>query len=100
MSSNVFVNWDHSGLPDTVSGYNIYYGPSNHYYTNFVTVGYVTNVVISNIPTPAYFSGKTIAPDGSESAFGNEIRSTPIPANTLPSMVRDFSISKVAVTIY
>jgi len=36
--------------PDaTVTGYNIYYGGVSHQYTNTVSVGNVTNVVISGL---------------------------------------------------
>jgi len=61
--------------PDaTVTGYNIYYGGVSHQYTNTVSVGNVTNVVISGLleNTPYFFAAKAYDSAGDQSDFSNE----------------------------
>jgi hypothetical protein len=76
-TNKVTLAWDRS--PDaSVVGYKIYFGPAPSSYTNSVTVGNVTNTVISNlVATVTYFFAAT-AYDGSEleSAFSNEVQYT------------------------
>jgi hypothetical protein len=95
LASSITVNWNPIGTTNTVRGYKIYYGPSSHNYTNFVTTGYVTNTVISNLPpnTLLFFAGTTIGDYGLETTFGNEIsKTTNLITNGLPSMVKDFTL--------
>jgi len=104
LSSDLKIQWTHGGNNHNVSGYNIYYGPSSRNYTNYVTTGYVTNTIITNLPsnTPIFFSGTTLGFNNLETDFGNELEVT-IPSaltNGLPSSVKDFAIMKVERTIY
>jgi hypothetical protein len=103
ISSDVFVTWEHGGTTNSVIGYQIHYGTQVGNYTNFVTVGYVTNVTITNLQpnTTFYFSGKTIGNDNSVTDFGNELFvSTISGTNTLPSAVKDFVVTRVERNIY
>jgi hypothetical protein len=107
ISSDVTVSWKHGGTTNTVVGYNIYYGNSTRNYTNFITTGYVTNVVISNLPpnTTFYFAGTTIGVSNSETQIGNELQfvttsDTISNTNKLPSEVKNFTLTKVVQTTY
>ena len=98
MSSDVIVMWDHAGNTNTISGYHIFYGPASRTYTNSVMVGYITNAIITNIPNNVtiYYSGKTVAPDGEETDFGNELQFIAVSStNSLPSQVKDFRLTKM-----
>ncbi len=57
-----------------VAGYRIYYGTVSQNYTNVVTVGNVTNTVISGLAdaTTFFFAATTTDAAGDESAFSNE----------------------------
>ena len=92
-TNKVTLAWDPS--PDgSVVGYKLYLGPTSGGYTNSVTVGNVTNAVISNlVATATYFFAAT-AYDGSglESAFSNEVQYTvpTPPTNTPPAPPQNF----------
>ena len=103
LPADVKIGWNHMGTLDEIVGYSIYYGPSSKNYTNHITTGYVTNTVISNLPpnTPSFFSGTTLGHPNLETEFGNEIQFNPMPPiNALPTMVKDFRLTKVEKTIY
>lgn len=69
-SQSVQLNWSPSASPDVV-GYNIYYGGTTGDYTNEVSVGNTTNVIVSGLidNTTYFFAAKTINSDGLESAY-------------------------------
>jgi hypothetical protein len=102
--SDVNIGWNHTGTPEEVVGYSIYYGPSSRTYTNYVSFGYVTNATISNLPPNSviFFSGISHGPYNTETGFGNEIQSSPAPTptNQLPSAVKDFVVTSIIKTIY
>ncbi len=67
------LTWNAS--PDAnVTGYNIYFGSASHQYTNTVSVGNVTNTLVSGLleNTPYFFAAKSVNDDGVESDFSNE----------------------------
>jgi hypothetical protein len=67
------LSWNPSG--DTnVAGYRVYYGGASQSYTNSVTVGNVTNTVISGLVDGCtyYFAAKSYDSAGNESEFSNE----------------------------
>jgi hypothetical protein len=57
-----------------VTGYNIYYGSASHQYTNIVSAGNSTSVVISGLleNTPYFFAAKAYDSAGDQSDFSNE----------------------------
>ena len=73
--------WNPS-LSPTVAGYNIYYGPASGSYTNMVTVGNVTNGVLSGLVTGQtyYIAATSYDNSGNQSPFSEEI------SNTIPFM--------------
>lgn len=102
-SSDVKITWEHGGSSNTVMGYNFYYGPSNRLYTNVVSTGYVTNMILTNVPLngPVFISGTTIGFDNLETEYGNEVQVTILPiTNNLPSAVKDFVLTRLEKTIY
>lgn len=102
-SADINIGWDPVGTTNTASGYNIYYGYASKTYTNVVHVGYVTNVVISNLSSnkTIFFSGTTIGANGVETVMGNEVQYVPtVVTNQLPSAVKDFTLVTVTKIIY
>jgi len=65
--------WTASSDPN-VAGYNIYYGSTSHQYTNMVSVGAVTNAVITGLVenTTYFFAAKACNSAGNQSDFSNE----------------------------
>jgi hypothetical protein len=97
-SSDVKVTWTPIDTTNNVAGYGIYYGPSSRNYTNSITTGYVTSLIVSNLPpnTTLFFSGVTYGYNGLQTDFGNEVQVTTLSTtNGLPSAVKDFTITKV-----
>lgn len=72
-AQSVTLAWNPSTNTD-VAGYNIYYGSASGTYTNTVSVGNVTNAVVSGLVegTIYYFAAKTVSSSGVESGFSNE----------------------------
>jgi hypothetical protein len=70
---SVPLTWNASNDPNVI-GYRIYYGGASGYYTNSVTVGNVTNTVITGLQdnTTYYFAAKGYDSAGDESDFSNE----------------------------
>ena len=70
---SVELSWKPSAN-SAVTGYNIYYGGASRQYTNSVSAGNVTNVVISGLAanTPYFFAATSHDGNGNESAFSNE----------------------------
>jgi hypothetical protein len=72
-SMSASLNWQAS--PDaTVTGYQVCFGGASQRYTNSITVGAVTNVLITglNENTTYYFAAKSVNGAGLESEFSNE----------------------------
>ncbi len=67
------LSWSPSADPN-IAGYNIYYGGASHQYTNSVSVGLVTNILIAGLTENKtyYFAAKAVANSGAESDFSNE----------------------------
>jgi hypothetical protein len=64
-------------IPSTdpaVTGYNIHYGSTSHQYTNFITVGLVTNTAIPGLVenTTYYFAATSHDSAGNQSGYSNE----------------------------
>lgn len=100
-TQSVALNWNPSTGPN-VAGYRIYYGPASHTYNNAITVGRVTNAIISGLVEGRtyYFGAKTVTVAGVESGFSNET-SYSVPAavaNTRPTLnpIASVSISQNA----
>ncbi|HEV2207308.1 MAG TPA: fibronectin type III domain-containing protein [Verrucomicrobiae bacterium] len=76
--ASVMLGWNHSA-GSGVGGYNIYYGPASGTYTNMVSVGYVTNGVVTNLLRGAryYFAATSLSTNGLESVYSNEVNYTP-----------------------
>lgn len=94
-TNRVTLRWDRS--PDvSVTGYKIYLGPTSAGYTNSVTVGNVTNAVISNLvaTTTYFFAATAYESSGLESDFSNEtiytVPSPTAPTNTPPAILQNF----------
>ena len=70
---SVNLTWDPS-TSTNIMGYNIYYGTASGAYTKSVSVGNVTNAVISGLVdgTTYYFAATAYDNTGSESDFSNE----------------------------
>lgn len=69
-----------------LTGYNVYYGPASHIYTNMTSVGNVTNATISGLVGGGtyYFAATARSTAGLESGYSAEISySAPI---TLPAV--------------
>lgn len=96
-SSDVKLNVSHNGSSNDTAGFSIYYGPSSRNYTNFQRFGYMTNVVVTNLPADStlFFSGRAIDFNNYESDLGNEVQvATITPTNSLPSAVKDFRLMR------
>jgi hypothetical protein len=81
-SCSVNLAWNPSPSTNIV-GYDVYYGSASGNYTNSVLVGNVTANMVSGLASgsPYYFAITTVAADGQESAFSDEINYVPgIPA--------------------
>lgn len=67
------VSWQPSPSINAV-GYRIYYGTASGVYTNFITVGNVTNALVSGLAdaTTYYFAGRAVDADGFESSLSPE----------------------------
>ena len=67
------LSWNPSSDTNVI-GYRIYYGPACQSYTNSVTVGNVTNAVITGLADGCtyYFAAKSYDSAGNESEFSNE----------------------------
>ena len=80
-TQSVTLVWNPSA--DTnVAGYRIYYGTVSQNYTNVVSVGNVTNAVISGLAdaTTFFFAATTADAAGDESAYSNEASFSTAPA--------------------
>ena len=88
------LSW--SASPDaSVTGYNIYFGGASHEYTNSISVGNVSSIVISGLleNMPYFFAAKAHNSVGDESDFSNEamfagLTTTPdsvLGLNTIPN---------------
>ena len=90
-SQNVMLTWNLSSNPN-VAGYNIYYGTQSQVYTNIISVGNVTNTVISNLVagTTYYFSATTFDKLSNHSGYSPEAMFTipwpVIPTNRPPTL--------------
>jgi Fibronectin type III domain len=71
---SVTLGWQQTADPNAV-GYNIYYGPATHDYTNMISVGNVTSVTIGGLVEGAtyYFAATTYNAQGQESGFSSEV---------------------------
>lgn len=69
-SQSVQLDWSPSSSPDIV-GYNIYYGDASGDYTNQISVGDQTNLIVSGLSggTTYYFAAKAVNGAGMESGF-------------------------------
>jgi hypothetical protein len=69
----VALSWDPSTDP-SVTGYNIYYGPSSRGYTNILTTGASTSTTVSNLAAGVtyFFAATTYTVDGLESDYSAE----------------------------
>jgi len=76
-AQSVTLAWDQSTDP-IVAGYNIHYGGASQTYTNEVSVGLMTNAVISGLVDGAtyYFAATAYTSLGVESPFSNEVSYT------------------------
>src|ERR1044071_3011153 len=72
-ASSVTLAWDPS-VSGGVTGYNIYYGPASHNYTNMVTAGNATNVTVSGLVSGVtyYFAATAYDSFGIESDYSSE----------------------------
>ena len=87
-----------ASLEPNVTGYNIYYGTSSHNYTNSLSVGAATNVVISGLVenTAYFFAAKAHDGAGNESDFSKETaftasRITPNSVLQLATLPKNFN---------
>ena len=82
-AQSVTLAWNPSTNTD-IANYEVYYGPASQTYTNFVTVGNVTNATISGLVEGGtyYFAAKAVTSSGLQSQFSNEASyQVPIPTN-------------------
>ncbi|HXR48942.1 MAG TPA: fibronectin type III domain-containing protein [Candidatus Limnocylindrales bacterium] len=58
-----------------LAGYNVYYGPASHTYTNITSVGNVTNATISGLVEGGtyYFAATALSTAGLESGYSAEV---------------------------
>jgi hypothetical protein len=91
------LNWVASSNPQ-VTGYNIYYGAANQQLSGVVSLGAVTNAVISGLAenTTYFFAAKAVDGTGDESAFSNEAgflgaRATPLGGLRLRALPKNYS---------
>jgi hypothetical protein len=102
-TSRVTLAWN-SSTDSTIAGYNIYYGGASYTYTNKISVGKTTSVIISGLVEGKtyYFAATTYSVSGTESAFSGELAylvpvSVPI-ANQPPTLnaINDLTITENA----
>jgi List-Bact-rpt repeat protein/fibronectin type III domain protein len=99
-ASSVTLAWDPSASAG-VAGYNIYYGPSTHTYTNMVTAGNATNVTVSGLIGGAtyYFAATAYDSFGVESDYSSETNYVvPSSGNQAPTLnaIANLTISENA----
>lgn len=85
-TASVTLVWSPSAN-SSVAGYNIYYGGASRTYTNKISVGNMTNVVISGLVegTTCYFAATTYSVLGIESSFSGElVYFVPVPTLNQP----------------
>ena len=76
---NIQLTWGPS-TNDNISNYSIYYGTNSKVYTDSITVGNITNTVITNlINTTYFFSVKAVDIFTNKSAFSEETTYTLMP---------------------
>ena len=83
LAQSVMLGWQPSPDPNAV-GYNIYYGTTSHVYASMISVGNVTNALISGLTggKTYYFAATTHDNANQESGFSNEA-SYAVPNNTI-----------------
>ncbi|HEX3628139.1 MAG TPA: fibronectin type III domain-containing protein [Verrucomicrobiae bacterium] len=98
-SQSVELSWAPSVSPDIV-GYNIYYGSATGDYTNELSVGNTTNVVVSGLlnSTTYFFAAKAINGAGIESSYSLQLAyAVPNPGAIIGKPV--FSGNKLTITV-
>lgn len=85
---HVHLSWDAS-LETDIIGYNVYYGGESGNYTNLISAGNVTDVLIDGLTEGAtyYFAVTAVAATGLESLFSNEATYL-VPLVTPPAAVQ------------
>ncbi len=94
---NLTLLWEPSDDPSE-AGYNIYYGTMSHVYTNKVSAGNTTSVVISNLieGMTYYFAATTYDSSGRESAFSDEIAYS-LPMPNPPPVITNMAFNYTAI---
>jgi hypothetical protein len=94
-TDSVTLSWFPSPSPD-ITGYNVYSGGVSGIYTNKISLGNTTSVILSNMVAGStyYFSATCYNTNGEESALSNEAVYTMPPDTTgLPVMLENPSMS-------
>jgi hypothetical protein len=86
---NLILAWNPSSSPDVVAC-KLYYGTISREYTDYVTVGNVTSVTISNLVQGVtyYFAITAINADGQESDYSDEVSYSTPPPQAPPQSVQ------------
>ena len=98
--ARVTVAWDATTDP-SVTAYKVYWGANTRFYTNFVTVAAPnTQVTISNLVrgTMYYIAATSVATNGLESEFSNEVTYRPPLPPTAPVIRLSISGSGKRIT--
>lgn len=74
-------NWWQNEYPSPPREFLVHYGPSNRFYTNFVSAGLSNQVTVSNLnaDTKTYFAVVVITQNGLESGYSGEVIYIPEP---------------------
>jgi hypothetical protein len=86
---NLILAWNPSSSPDVVAC-KLYYGTISRAYTDYVTVGNVTSVTISNLVQGVtyYFAITAVNADGQESDYSDEVSYSTEPPQAPPQSVQ------------
>lgn len=92
-------NWWQNEYPSPAREFLVHYGPSNRFYTNFVSAGLSNQVTVSNLnaDTETYFAAVVRTENGLESGYSGEAVYIPEPTYIPTNWTATFSWT-VAVT--
>jgi len=99
-SQSVELTWAPSSSPDVV-GYNIYYGGDATAYSNEISVGNTTNLIVSGLASGStyYFTSRAVNSEGFESAYSIQTSYVvPTPAAIFGALVYSNHAVSMSVT--
>ena len=105
ISQSVALTWNPSSSTN-ITGYNVYYGGANGYYTNMVSVGNLTNLTVSGLLAgdTYYFTVTAVNGSGFQSGYSSQtsytlLQITNSPFLNITNVVSGMQVSNAAFTV-